>query len=666
MSPKISRIICILTLLLCAIATQSSYGQTYTLSQKDSLLHLIEEADEAEQFQLQVQFYEVISNDFPEIGLKFLERLHDYALATDTVNILWYKIVLAKSLERSKDLETCIRICTEVKNDLNARPVQKFKANILLRSCYSDLGALDKAMEADREIDWSLANDNWEKNVPEFFDSMMYFKFGEFDIAISLIKESIRKLDSTDFDYWKMSLRNSLGVYFEHSNQLDSAFSYYDQALAMLKKNYEIGVDFSPTEYRFIEGLFIGNKGQILMNLGKYEEAIVLLSQDFESSSVITTHNTYKENQLLSALKLTECYVQTDQFTKAKSMLLKIHALESPLFLKHYEMDIARLNYLYEEAKGDSLKAFVYFKRYITIKDSISATNDRDKTLKSSIIYQAGVDEKMLENQLLHLSNLEQENQTQKRVLWILIVVGIIILSLCLFLLNAYRGKLNSERDLKTKNEQIENQKTIISKALLEKEILFKEVNHRVKNNLQIVSSLLYFQAKIVKDESAKKAMKEAQSRVLSMSFIHQKLYQTEDIGVIDCQNYISSLAEHICRNANVRSTDIKLFIEANSIDLSVQKSIPIGLILHELISNSVKHAFTNMDKGEINIAFAQTEKQITLHYSDSGPGARLSENETSDTIGKKLIFLLTSQLNGSLEQNPNNLAAIHFSFRVG
>lgn len=654
-----------MTLLLCVIAMQSAYGQTYTLSQKDSLLHLIEEAEEAEQFQLQVQFYEVISNDFPEIGLKFLERLQDHALATDTVNILWYKIVLAKSLERSKDLETCIRICTEVKNDLNARPEQKFKANILLRSCYSDLGALDKAMEADREIDWSLANDNWEKNVPEFFDSMMYFKFGEFDKAISLIKESIRKLDSSDFNYWKMSLRNSLGVYYEHSNQLDSAFFYYDQALAMLKTNYEIGVDFSPTEYRFIEGLFIGNKGQILMKLKRYEEAIVLLSQDFESSSVLTTHNTYKENQLLSALKLTECYVHTDQFAKAKSMLLKIHALESIQFLKHYEMDIVRLNYLYEEAKGDSLKAFVFFKRYITIKDSITATIDRDKTLKSSIIYQAGVDEKLLENQLIHLSNLEQENQTQKRVLWILLVVGIIILSLCLFLLNAYRGKLNSERDLKAKNEQIENQKTIISKALLEKEILFKEVNHRVKNNLQIVSSLLYFQAKIVKDESAKKAMKEAQSRVLSMSFIHQKLYQTEDIGVIDFQNYISSLAEHICRNANVGSTDIRLNIEANSIDLSVQKSIPIGLILHELISNSVKHAFTNKAEGEINIAFEQTQKHITLNYSDSGPGARLSEDETTDTIGKKLIFLLTSQLNGSFEQDPDKLAEIHFSFRV-
>ncbi|MDP4685768.1 MAG: ATP-binding protein [Salibacteraceae bacterium] len=180
-----------------------------------------------------------------------------------------------------------------------------------------------------------------------------------------------------------------------------------------------------------------------------------------------------------------------------------------------------------------------------------------------------------------------------------------------------------------------------------------------------MVSSLLYFQAKIVKDESAKKAMKEAQSRVLSMSFIHQKLYQTEDIGVIDFQNYISSLAEHICRNANVGSTDIRLNIEANSIDLSVQKSIPIGLILHELISNSVKHAFTNKAEGEINIAFEQTQKHITLNYNDSGPGARLSEDETSDTIGKKLIFLLTSQLNGSFEQDPEKLAEIHFSFRV-
>lgn len=655
-----------MTFVLCIIATKSSNGQTYSLSQKDSLLNLIEEAEPAEQFALQVKFYDVISNDYPEIGQKFLERLHEYASSTDTINLLWYKIVLAESFERNKDLESCIRICNEVKNDLNVIPKQKFKANILLRACYLELGALDKAMEADRSIDWTQANDDWEKTVPEYFDSMMHFKFGEYEKAIAAIKESIRKLDSTNFDYWKMSLRNSLGVYYEHNNQLDSAYYYYDQALKMLKENYVIGIDFSSTEYHFIEGLFVGNKGQILMKSGKYEEAIILLSQDFESSSVETTHNTYKENQLLSALKLAECYVQIKNFTKAKSMLNKINDLESPMFLNHYQMDIARVNYLYEEAKGDSNKAFAFLKKYITIKDSLSETSVRDKTQKSNIAYQAGLDEKKLETQLLHLSNLEQENQVQKRLLWVLVAVGIIILSLCLFLLKAYRGKSNSERDLKAKNEQIENQKTIITKALLEKEILFKEVNHRVKNNLQIVSSLLYFQAKIVKDESAKKAMKEAQSRVLSMSFIHQKLYQTEDIGVIDFQNYISSLAEHICRNANVSSTEIKLFIEANSIDLSVQKSIPIGLILHELISNSVKHAFTGMDEGKINIVFEQTEKQITLTYSDSGPGARISEDETSDTIGKKLIFLLTSQLNGSLEQNPDNLAEIHFSFRVG
>lgn len=651
---------------LCIIALMPLYGQTYSLSQKDSILTLIEEAEPAEQFTLQVKFYDVVSKDYPEIGQKFLARLHDYALSTDTVNLLWYKIVLAENLQRDKDLESCIRLSIEVKNDLHVTPQQKFKANILLRGCYLDLGALDKAMEVDRSIDWNQANDYWEKNVPEYFDSMMYFKFGEYDKAIASIKESIRKLDSTDFDYWKMSLRNSLGVYFEHSNQLDSANHYYDQALEMLKKNYVIGIDFSSAEYRFIEGLFVGNKGQILMKLGKYEEAIILLNQDFTSSSAETTHNTYKENQLLSALKLGECYVRIKNFSLAKAMLDKIHELESPMFLKQYQVDIARLNYLYEEANGDTIRAFAFLKKYIYLKDSLSESSIRDKTQKSNIAYQASLDENLLETQLLQLSHLEQENQIQKKLLWILIIVGIIILSLCLFLFKAYRGKLKSERDLKVKNEQIENQKAIISKALLEKEILFKEVNHRVKNNLQIVSSLLYFQAKIVKDESAKKAMKEAQSRVLSMSFIHQKLYQTENIGVIDFQNYISSLAEHICRNANVRSTDIKLFIEANSIDLSVQKSIPIGLILHELISNSVKHAFTDSNKGEINIAFEQSEKHITLNYSDSGPGARLSEDETSDTIGKKLIFLLTSQLNGSLEQDPNNLAAIRFSFRVG
>jgi two-component sensor histidine kinase/putative methionine-R-sulfoxide reductase with GAF domain len=187
--------------------------------------------------------------------------------------------------------------------------------------------------------------------------------------------------------------------------------------------------------------------------------------------------------------------------------------------------------------------------------------------------------------------------------------------------------------------------------SLQEKEVLLKEVHHRVKNNLQIISSLLSLQSKYIMDERDFDIFRESRDRVKSMSLAHERLYQSPDLAQIDFAEYIRDLVAHSFRSYRDRSALITLRIDADDVSPGLDTAIPCGLIINELVSNALKHAFPDNRKGEIRIGLHSENGQTILTVSDDGVGfpADLDFRDT-DSLGLQLVTTLVEQLEGSIE----------------
>jgi PAS domain S-box-containing protein len=191
-----------------------------------------------------------------------------------------------------------------------------------------------------------------------------------------------------------------------------------------------------------------------------------------------------------------------------------------------------------------------------------------------------------------------------------------------------------------------------IRASLREKEILLKEIYHRVKNNLQVISSLLNLQSARVLDQEAVKAFRESQQRVRSIALIHEKLYQSDNLAQVNLANYIRDLAAFAFQSLDSTQGAIRLIVQAENIFFNIDTAIPCGLILNELISNALKHAFPGGRRGELRIELFQSpDRRFTLVVSDNGIGIPADiDPRCTDTLGLQLVMSLVDQLRGTLD----------------
>ena len=211
-------------------------------------------------------------------------------------------------------------------------------------------------------------------------------------------------------------------------------------------------------------------------------------------------------------------------------------------------------------------------------------------------------------------------------------------------------------RDI-TDRKQIESQ---ILASLQEKEVMLKEIHHRVKNNMQVISSLLDLQADSLQDEQVRGLFKESQDRIKSMALIHEQLYQVPDLARIDFVNYVESLTSHLLRSYGAKEGNIVLHLDIAPLYLSIETAIPCGLIINELVSNAFKHAFPNGQAGQIWVTTlhkAETE-QLTLQIKDNGVGLPANiDLQQPRSLGMTLVMTLVKQINGMIEwQNDHGL----------
>ncbi|NJP08195.1 MAG: hypothetical protein HC866_00910 [Leptolyngbyaceae cyanobacterium RU_5_1] len=207
-----------------------------------------------------------------------------------------------------------------------------------------------------------------------------------------------------------------------------------------------------------------------------------------------------------------------------------------------------------------------------------------------------------------------------------------------------------------------------IKTSLKEKEVLLKEIHHRVKNNLQIVDSLLQLQSRRTDDRHARAILIDSRNRIASIALVHEKLYRSEDLANIAFAQYVPDLTAHLFDSYNISSSAVTLNTEISDISLEIETAIPCGLIINELVSNSLKYAFPDNQEGEISVRFyTNSNDTLTLIVRDNGIGIPKEFNiEDAKSLGLTLVQSLVEQLEGILELNCSQGTEFKISFPEG
>ncbi|UCD59860.1 MAG: tetratricopeptide repeat protein [Flavobacteriaceae bacterium] len=392
---------------------------------------------------------------------------------------------------------------------------------------------------------------------------------------------------------------------------------------------------------KFLKGKIEGNIGKSYLQLKQFEEALPYLENSID---LIEENNIslYSEDIIENSLALADCHLQLENFQKAKDIL---NERLRPVKIEHI-IKKNRLLAAYYDKIEDYKSASFYLKKNVRIADSINANDTSLKKQQLSTVakYEIENSKRMIDAQKMEMERARNEMQAKDEQINLVFISLIFTLLGFAGLVYAYLKSIKNQR-------LIAEQKHIIENSLVEKDSLLKEIHHRVKNNLQMVSSLLSLQTKNTRSKAAIEALEEGKSRVKAMALIHQKLYQNDDLSVIEMQGYIESLVNSVQSVFKKGGHNINITIDAEGVELDIDRAIPFGLILNELVSNTFKYAFPEDDEnGKIYIHLRKNGDQGFFEYTDNGVGlSEDSEERVNSSMGVRLMKRLVNQLQSTL-----------------
>jgi two-component sensor histidine kinase len=395
----------------------------------------------------------------------------------------------------------------------------------------------------------------------------------------------------------------------------------------------------------------------------KYYSKLLNLTDQLHKNNEITTEVNYELGQYL---------IDKRQYEKAATYLQNALNASEGINTLSVTKDIYMLLYRTDSAMGNYLSAIKHLLRHKTFNDSIFNETKSRQIEELQVQYETAKKEKDIES-------LNNQNQLQRirveqanRKMNITLAGAALLLIIAGLLFNRYLIKQRSnlklkehQKELDQKNSFLETLNTKQDKLLKEKEWLIKEVHHRVKNNLQMVTSLLNTQSAYLKDYAAVLAVKDSLRRMHAMSLIHQKLYLSENISTIAMPEYINELVSYLHDSFDTRNR-IVFEQTVEPLDFDVSQAIPLGLIINESIVNTIKYAFPNGRKGIVNISLKHDgADHLLLKIADNGiglpPGFDIIEH---NSLGLDLMQRLSKQLNGTftIESNKGVHIMVRFS----
>jgi len=307
-----------------------------------------------------------------------------------------------------------------------------------------------------------------------------------------------------------------------------------------------------------------------------------------------------------------------------------------------------------EEKRGQANNALYYFKLYKLSSDSVLNASSIKKQTEAALQYEFNKRQIERDNEAEKERLLAEAESRQQRLIFIAVLAFVTLMAILLYFRYKIKQRANNELSkayllLEEKNKQIEQKSKELSSSLSDKEMLLKEIHHRVKNNLQVISGLLELQKEELLEEGSKAAFDEGQSRIKSISLIHQNLYQNDHLGSVKFNVFVQELVDQIQDLFEINSRNVAVEVEIPEVLIDIDRAVPLGLVLNELLTNSFKYAFHSESKGSIAIQLYNNEKDgFVLLYSDTGPGLPPGlELGKGTTLGLRLIRGLANQIHG-------------------
>jgi two-component sensor histidine kinase len=385
--------------------------------------------------------------------------------------------------------------------------------------------------------------------------------------------------------------------------------------------------------------------------LGNVQQADVYYSRFLDISSRFPPEHLHAEfPEALSNAGL--FYFQYGKHDVAKAVAERIQKIPTSRQGTHALENLYLLRFKLDSAQGNYTAAINHYAQYKHFADSTRSLSQRKKIDELTYKYQAETKDQSIK--LLTEQNKRADvirNITFAGTGMLLVIVGLLYIR--------YRDKQRTNVQLQTQQDQITIKNNELQHLVREKEWLLREIHHRVKNNLQMVMSLLGSQAAYL-DKDALAAIQDGQHRVYSMSLIHQKLYNTEDLTSLDISIYLHELVKYL-KESFKEGTNIVFKLDIDPIELDVTQAIPLGLIVNEVVTNSLKHAFPGNRPGTITIVLTCTDDKINLVMEDDGIG--IAQETTTSSFGMKLITGLTRELDGTLMITNTKGMCVSISF---
>ena len=509
----------------------------------------------------------------------------------------------------------------EVDNDLLGQTHYKL-GNIARQQ-----NSLEEAIEHINKAKDYFAQDDNETRIADsnILLGIIYKNSGQFEKAIEYYQNSYdHYVVIKDYDNMATCVLNIANVKGRQGK--------HEEALKMFDEAYELAQKLDNNEG--LLAFIYGNRGNAHTRLQNYQEAYENTLKAYE----LRKDKARPREKANSLLGLASNLKGLNRFDEALQRLNEgLEVANAADGMMEAKERMYRLLYNIERERGNHNAAYDAIAKSMSYKDSLRNTELDKKVLELNEKFETERKE-----QEIALLNADKELSATKlsaaRRQTYGLLGGLLIISTLLFsVFRLYR--------------KTQSQNATISKSLKEKETLLREIHHRVKNNLQFISSLLGLQTEHVEDKAALGALEEGQNRVQSMALIHQNLYQEDNLTGVDMKEYFTKLTRGLFDSYNIRKDQVSLELDIEDVNLDVDSVIPIGLIVNELVSNSLKYAFPDDKNGKINVSLKESDDRLSLMVKDNGIGMDdKTKNQLGSSFGYRLINVFKDQMKADLK----------------
>ena len=532
-----------------------------------------------------------------EASMDYFEKAADFNLkAGDTLHYITARMNIATILQSSGAVREALEIFLGVINQI---PFNEENANLIVAAYENSGNAFFSMNNYDKALEYL------QKGL-ELAEGRQVPRIVGIATTLTLIH-----LEQDNFDEAFTALDRADQLALEYRNYINYSFNLNSRADVFRKMGQ---LDSARVYYG--KALFLAEQlpypyvaGAATFRIGMLDclEANFQTGlEKMETGRAMVADEQSLEVEAIFAEELAQAYKESGNFEKAYEYQIEFQELNDSLFNLEKESDIKRLTLDFEDKQKDQ---------------QIKAMEQ--------------------ENQLLEQDNKLADYAIERANIWIGAIIsgGVILLIILGILYNRYQIKTRSEK---------------------EKELLVREIHHRVKNNLQIISSLLNLQSMQLTDDKARQAVSEGRDRVQAMGLIHQRLYQHEHLARVNIRDYTEALVDTLRDSFSLDPEGVDLKLDIDSLELDVDIAVPMGLILNELVSNAYKHAFREIDRPFLGVSIKKQAEGLRLEVRDNGKGLPEEINvKSTRSFGFRLVKSLTKELKGVLSVNNQGGAVI-------